>query len=134
VVGCGEGCTPGYWKNHTSRWDNASDPIAAAAGFTTSTSFWTFFNVPAGSCGLPTNLTMLQATQLGGGGVFKLARHGVPGLLNYAAGIAYNVPGTTISNGAQLRDAIRNALLSCTPEPLATQIAAGNEQGNCPLN
>jgi hypothetical protein len=132
---CGEGCTPGYWRNHTSRWDSPSDPIAAAAGFTTSTSFWTFFNLAPGTCGLPTNLTMGQAVQLGGGGAFKLARHGVAGLLNYAAGINYSVPGTTISSGAELRDAIRNAFLNnCTTEPLATQIAAGNEVGTCPLN
>jgi hypothetical protein len=134
VISFCEGCTPGYWKNHTERWDNPSDPIAQAAGFTTQTNFYTFFGIPPGTCGLPNSLTMLQAVNLGGGGAFKLARHGIPGLLNFAAGLNYGLPGTTIKTAAQLKQAITEALSACTPEPLATQIAAGNELGDCPLN
>jgi hypothetical protein len=134
IATCGEGCTPGYWRNHTGRWDSPSDPIAAAAGFTTSTDFYTFFGLTPGVCGLPTSLTMGQAITLGGGGPFKLARHGIAGLLNYAAGLNYTVPGTSITNATELRQAIIDAYNSCTFEPLATQIAAGNETGTCPLN
>jgi len=124
----GEGCTPGYWKNHTSLWDEASDPVAAAAGFTTGTGFNAFFSLTPAQSGFPNSLTMLDAVNLGGGGGRKLARHGVAALLNIAAGLNY-----PYSDPTALYNAIRNAYLTSTFEPLATQLNNANNLF-CPLN
>jgi hypothetical protein len=50
-----EGCTPGYWKNHTSNWQE----------YTPSTKVGTAFGLPASSPIF--NTTLLQALQGGGG-------------------------------------------------------------------
>ncbi len=127
----GEGCTPGFWKNHTELWDEASDPIAAAAGFTTDTLFNDFFGLTSAESGFPDSLTMLGAMNLGGGGAFKLARHAVPALLNLAAGLDYDLPDG-IADADELVLAIQSAYLTDTFEPLASQLAAANEAG-CPF-
>lgn len=127
----GEGCTPGFWKNHTSLWDQSSDPIAAAAGFTTTTSFNEFFGLTSAQSGFPDSLTMADALSLGGGGGQKLARQGVAALLNLAANLNYPLPAG-INNATDLKNAIKNAYLSRTFEPLAQQLADANEL-NCPL-
>ena len=129
--GGGEGCTPGFWKNHTELWDEPSDPIAAAAGFTTGTSFNEFFGLTPAESGFADTLTMLGAVNLGGGGAFKLARHGIPGLLNIAAGLDWDFP-PGITDAAGLAQAIHDAYVTDIFEPLASQIAAGNE-GVCPF-
>jgi hypothetical protein len=126
-----EGCTPGFWKNHPELWDEAGDPVAAAAGFTTDTSFNAFFGLTPAESGFPDSLTMLDAVKLGGGGGSKLARHGVPALLNLAAGLDYDLPDG-IADAAELAQAIQLAYLTQTFEPLAAQIAAANETG-CPF-
>jgi len=125
---CGYGCTPGYWQGGSGKqtWDQTSDPIAALAGFTTTSSFYTVFGITPGTCGLPARLTMIDAITLGGGKCNKLVRHGTAGLLNAITLSGYPLP-TGIANVAALKLAIKNAINSCNCEPLASQIAANNE-------
>ena len=78
-------------------------------------------------------MSMLGGLNQGGGDGQKLARHGVSALLNLAAlGDSYPLP-PGISGTAGLSNAIRDAYLGSTFEPLATQLAANNELP-CPLN
>jgi thrombospondin type 3 repeat protein len=77
----GEGCTPGYWKNHLSSW--------AATGYSPSADFDATFGVNLFS----PNITLRTAINLGGGGVNKLARHGTAALLS-AAHPGVNYPYT----------------------------------------
>ena len=73
-----EGCTLGYWKNHTNRWCSA---------YRTCDRFGTIFTSAPASLA---NLTLLQALNLGGGGIYNLARQGVAALLNTCSGeVAY---------------------------------------------
>ena len=55
----GEGCTPGYWKNHKEAW-----PTLAVKKFSD----------VFGASALPPDLTMIGATALNGGGLNTLAR------------------------------------------------------------
>jgi hypothetical protein len=65
-----EGCTLGYWKNHTDRWCGA---------YRTCDLFGSVFaNAPSNLA----NLTLLEALNLGGGGIYNLARQGLAALLN----------------------------------------------------
>jgi hypothetical protein len=126
--GTGQGCTPGFWKNHVTIWDLSSKTIPSAAGFTTNTYFYQYFSIINSACGLPYDLTMLQATQLGGGNCKKLARHGVPALLNAAAFENNYLQATGYSNFNELKTAISNAFTSgCNCEPLATTLAMAND-------
>jgi len=68
----GEGCTPGYWRNHLSDW--------AATGYSPGDDFDTTFGVDLFS----PDITLEEAINLGGGGVRKLARHGTAALLSAA--------------------------------------------------
>jgi hypothetical protein len=66
----GEGCTPGFWKNHLSDW--------SASGLSPSDDFDSTFGVDL----FDPDITLGQAIRLGGGGVRKLARHGTAALIN----------------------------------------------------
>lgn len=73
TVPCGgEGCTPGFWRNHLGDW--------AATGYSTGNDFDATFGVDL----FNPNITLGQAVVLGGGGVNVLARHGVAALLSAA--------------------------------------------------
>jgi len=122
----GEGCTPGFWKNHPEIWDGIA-PDGVSAGFFTTTSFWTYFNIPQGSCNLPnTPLTMLGAVSLQGGNCRAVARQGVAGLLSAAAFSDYQFPpGST--DFASLYTLLRNAFLNCDcPSSLIDALNAAN--------
>ncbi len=136
-----EGCTPGFWKNHPSLWDQPTDAVSAnlsnavtAAGYgpsngTTSALFKDTFGLTdaqMSAAGLDSNLTLLQAINLGGGGFEKLARHGVAGALSAASGINY--PYTT----TQVLTMVHDAVVTLTPEPTATNLANANNL-QCPL-
>lgn len=88
--------SPGFWKggNGTPKWDQAGDPIAAAAGFTTGTVFPWLHASLAGT-------TYLGVLDLGAGGdvTRQLSFKYVAARLNEAA---FGVPGGT----AALLDAI----------------------------
>jgi len=70
--GGGEGCTPGYWKNHLGAW--------GPTGYSTGDKFDTVFGVSM----FGPNITLLQALNQGGGGIYALGRHGVAALLSAA--------------------------------------------------
>jgi hypothetical protein len=115
TVPCCEGCSPGFWKNHTSLWDQLADyPVAqmpAGLKFTTTTNFNTYFNLPAGTNGFDNSLTMDGAISQGGGDCKAFARHAVAALLSSASGLNIGYP-TGTSNFTSLYNAIRTALLT----------------------
>jgi hypothetical protein len=66
----GEGCTPGYWRNHSSAW--------APTSYSVVDDFDTTFGVDL----FDIDITLEQAVNMQGGGVERLARHGTAALLN----------------------------------------------------
>lgn len=66
----GQGCSPGYWKNHFESWQQT--------GYSPTDDFDTVFQVNIFS----PDITLEQALNLQGGGDGRLARHGVAALLN----------------------------------------------------
>ncbi|MFV8393461.1 T9SS type A sorting domain-containing protein [Flavobacterium sp. LB2P6] len=116
-----EGCTLGYWKNHTDRW---------CSNYTPSMLFGdVFVNAPSNLA----NLTLLQALNLGGGGIFNLARQGVAALLN-ACSEEVDYPAPYSDSPQSVIDAVNAAYLSggTAPGKLATQLDILNNSG-CPL-
>lgn len=121
-----EGCTPGYWKNHTGSW--------AGSGYSPGQTAGSVFSLG----GFPSlaSQTLLQTLQGGGGsgttGAAKiLLRAAVAALLNAAhAGVEY--PRTTTAIIADVNAALasnnRNTMLA-----LATALDDDNNLG-CPLN
>jgi hypothetical protein len=69
----GEGCTPGFWKNHPEAFPT-DYPASRTLGSV-------FTGLPAGYA----SLTLAQALELGGGGLDALLRHAVAALLNAAS-------------------------------------------------
>jgi len=109
----GEGCTPGYWKNHPESWP--------ATGFSTGQTLESVFDVPDG-LGLDSK-TLLAALQTGGGGVNALLRHAVAALLNSAhPSVDYDL--TT----AQVISMTNAALASGDYEPTKDIFEGFNEQ------
>lgn len=104
----GEGCTPGYWRNHLDEW--------AASGYSPGDDFDTTFGVDY----FNPDITLGDAINLGGGGVNKVARHGTAALIS-AAHPGVNYPYTV----AQVIAIVQSGNV----DPLV----AANEQG-CPLN
>lgn len=66
----GEGCTPGYWKNHLDSW--------GPTGLSPDDDFDTTFGVDY----FDPDITLDDAINLGGGHIKKVARHGTAALLN----------------------------------------------------
>jgi len=111
-----EGCTLGYWKNHPLSW--------VGTGYTPMDNFDTVFGVNAFS----PDITLIQALNLGGGGLNKLARQGVAALLNASSpGVDYPL------TQAQVLMLVHDAIISGNYEPLATQLDDINNS-HCPLN
>src|SRR5262249_19746316 len=132
--------TPGFWKNHTNLWDQATDVTSKelAAGVlafsgkvvdgTTASKFKDVFNLTDAqmtAAGLSTNMTLLQAINLGGGDFQKLARHPTAAILN-AANPVVDYPMTL----ADILTKVRQAIIDLKPEPLATQLADFNNLGS----
>ena len=104
------GCTPGFWKNSTGSW----------VGYTTGQSFDAVFGVNAFS----PDITLLQALELGGGGVNALARHATAALLNAShSGVNYGM------TPAQVIAAVQAALSGGDVEGTKNRLAAMNERG-----
>jgi len=131
----GEGCTPGYWRNHADRWLGASP----------SDSYNTTFGITSA---MGASFTLGQAIWAGGGGENALARHATAGLLNSLGGIpnesnseTVNYPYTTAQVKAIVQGAYATVDDPLTPanefanaiEAAKNQLAAGNELG-CPLS
>ncbi|MDR7419250.1 MAG: hypothetical protein QN178_10115 [Armatimonadota bacterium] len=116
------GCTPGYWKNHTSSWPSGYLPNNLVTAY-----------FPAAGAYVGT-ATLIQALDFGGGsgtdGAARiLLRAGVAALLNSASGF---YPFTV----SQVQTAVNNALASgnrATMLSVAGQADGFNNLG-CPLN
>ena len=143
-----EGCTPGYWKNHTERWDGAgNDDFTATVQH--HDLFNAFFGVTAAQSGKPDTATLLEAAQTGGGGLNALGRHAAAGAASADAGIqyAYTVQevvdiyrdGVGADAGPLDVDSAKDALESANEAgcplgnepPDVTSYCFGDE-GNCP--
>jgi hypothetical protein len=111
----GEGCTPGYWKNHTSSW--------AGTGYAPGDDFDATFGVNF----FNPDITLLQAAGQGGGGKNALARHAVAALLNAASSVQYDL------TEAQVIALVQAAAASGNYESAKNTLEGFNEQG-CPLN
>ena len=119
-----DGCTPGYWKNHTNRWQ----------GYTTGQTLESVFNVPD-SFGLDNN-TLLQALSFDGGSgnaaaARILLRAGTAALLNSAhSGVDYQLTTAEVIAGvnAALASNDRDTMLG-----MATSLDNDNNLG-CTLN
>ncbi len=104
----GEGCTPGYWKNHLDAW--------GPTGLSPGDDFDTTFGVDL----FDPDITLEEAVNAKGGGVKKLARHGTAALLGAAhPGVAYPFTVAEVIAAVQAGD--------------AGALAKANELG-CPLN
>jgi hypothetical protein len=117
----GEGCTPGYWRNHANRWVGVSPLDGFNATFGVTSTF-------TGTLG--------QAIWASGGGINALARHATAALLNAYGGVP-NADGTRVDfpmTPAQVVEAMQ-AALAVGGDIEATQLmfAALNEAG-CPLS
>ena len=123
IQDCGmEGCTLGYWKNHTNRW---------CASYTTSTVYGSVFtNAPSSLL----SLTFLQALNLGGGGVNNLARQSVAAILN-ACSLEVAYPAPYSDSPQSVINAVNAAFLAggSAPGNLATALDILNNTG-CPLS
>lgn len=115
-----QGCTPGYWKQtqHFDSWKvyQPTDSFNAVFGLT-----GPFAN----------SLTLLDALNQGGGGIYALGRHAVAALLDTAnGGVAY---GYTTAQVIAMTQAAYTS--GDADQILATKdlFAAQNEKG-CPLN
>ena len=140
TVGTTQGCTPGYWKNHTSAWKEtarvtipSSTPLSTVNGAAGQTLFSATATTGYGST------TMLQALSFrGGSGVDGaeqiLLRAAVASWLNSAhEGIAYPLRRHTKVTGTVPR--VNSALLSQdrdTMLTLAAELDRLNTAG-CPL-
>ena len=121
----GEGCTPGYWKNHAGAY-------SFSVGGRKKPSAWQVYSPPAGydaTFGVTSsfNSTLIAALIRGGGGENALGRHAVAALLNAAhSGVSYAF--TT----SQVIALVQSAYASGDFTGIKDQLAAANEQG-CPL-
>ncbi|MFV8268708.1 T9SS type A sorting domain-containing protein [Flavobacterium sp. GT2N3] len=116
-----EGCTLGYWKNHTNRWCSTYTPSMLFGSV--------FVNAPSSLA----NLTLLQALNSHGGGIYNLARQGVAALLN-ACSEEVDYPAPYSSNPQLVVNAVNVAFVTGNKAPgtLATQLDILNNSG-CPL-
>jgi hypothetical protein len=124
-----EGCTPGYWKNHTENWQEYTPGSLLKHNFT----------IPASLAPLG-DKTFLQALQGGGGGGVDgaakiLMRASVAAFLNAAhEGVGY--PYRRFQDPFMIQQAVNEALASGdrqTMLDLAAELDAANNLG-CPLN
>jgi hypothetical protein len=119
VVGGGEGCTPGYWRNHADRW------VGVAPSDDFDATFGVDYFQPDVSLG-----TAISSPQTYG--VF--AFHAVAALLNSYGGVP-NADGTAVSYPYSTSDvvsSVQDAVANGTTESAKDVFAAANELG-CPL-
>lgn len=109
----GQGCTPGFWRNHFWQWPAAYSP---------DDDYETVFGVDASF-----TATLGNAVRFGGGGELALARHAVSALLNASSdGVSYGLTPN------QVIDAVREAYDSGDFESAKNLFEGENELG-CPL-
>ena len=120
-----EGCTLGFWKNHTSAW----------VGYSPTDTIGATFNLTTAQTPYASN-TLLEGLNFGGGtdvlgGERILFKQAIAGLLNVSAGLDYG-SGTTTTLVINMT---RNAILSGNRDRmvnLAHQFDIRNSVG-CPL-
>lgn len=110
-----EGCTPGYWKNHLKAWE--------PTGFSPTDDFDAVFGVNA----FKPDLSLVQAVNLGGGGLKALARHAVAALLN-ASSPDVESPMTP----SEVIAIVQRAVATMSYERAKNLLEKANELG-CPL-
>jgi hypothetical protein len=142
-VETGEGCTPGYWKNHPKAW---------GCGYTTKSKFFDVFTVITNKRGMPQKMTMLDALNQTGGGYSALSRQAVGALLNACHNVVdypytpeqikvavvsmFNLGSATLGNKTFINaDTLKNEFdrannLGC---PLNNQSSAAREATNSKL-
>ena len=90
----GEGCTPGFWKNHLEDW--------GPSGLDPSDDFDTTFGVDL----FDPDIALGEAVNARGGGVNKLARHGTAALINALhPGVDYPLSAVQVIAAVQAGDA-----------------------------
>lgn len=113
--GGGEGCTPGFWKNHLDAWP---------AGIGPNDDFDTVFGVEA----FDPNISLIEALNRGGGGVSALGRHATSALLNATSG--------DVDYAMTVVEVIAAVQAALSPggdiEGTKDQLASFNEEG-CPI-
>jgi hypothetical protein len=124
------GCTPGYWKNHTERWDGVGTNDKTAT-IKTYLLFNATMGVTSTQSSLSNSLTLLGACKLKGGQLKALARHAAAALANADSSIGY--PYTVAQVIALYRDAVGADPGPETWESAKAKLEAANELG-CPLN
>ncbi|MCB9914747.1 MAG: hypothetical protein H6828_06300 [Planctomycetes bacterium] len=125
---CAQGCTPGYWKTHPRSWDGDKDDFTQT--IFTFLAFNDFMGVTPAQSGLANTVTLHDATQLGAGGLFALARHAAAGLASADALACY--PYTVAQVRAIYRDGVDADPGPLNAEQAKNELAAANEIG-CPL-
>jgi hypothetical protein len=133
----GRACSQGFYKTHPEVWDSFSDILVAGGTsggvvypgmpvshrFITSTDFYTYYNIPAGSVDrIPAGSTMHDAGSTGGGNCINLARQGNAALLNTAAWGSGYLSQTPYADFISLYNAIRAAFLSGNCGTLASDL------------
>lgn len=119
-----EGCTPGFWKNHTGTGKGNQANAWLGTGYQTSNLYNNVFSV---TNSVNASLTLLQALNTGGGGEKALMRHAVAALLNAASGgvdYYYSVDEVI----AIVQDAYKTGNFEAAKNLLAVRNEAG-----CPL-
>lgn len=121
----GEGCTPGYWKNHAGAFSHSKGgqkKPSAWQVYSPTDSYDGVFGVVSSFGG-----DLIEALNRGGGGENALGRHATAALLNAAhSGVSYAF--TT----AQVIAIVQGAYASGDFTGAKDQLASENEQG-CPL-
>jgi len=127
---CAEGCTPGYWKTHTERWDGAGTD-----DFTQSIQHQLSFNAVLGvvssQSGVPDTTTLLDAASTGGGDLTALNRHTAAALASADTAIFY--PFSVQSVIDLYQDAVGATSGSETVPTAHKTLEFANELG-CPLS
>ncbi len=114
----GEGCTPGYWKNHLDSWD--------ATGYLPTDIFDQVFGVNAFG-----SKTLFDVIKTGGGGLNALGRHAVAALLSAAhPDVDYDL------TEAEVLVLVHDAIVSGDPRQIERVKDQLDELNNarCPLN
>jgi hypothetical protein len=107
----GEGCTPGYWKNHTEDWE----------GYTTGQTVGDVFSEAPDSVA---DLTLLEGLRNGGGDEEALTRHAIAALLG-AASSDVDYPFTE----QEVIDFVNDAYMSGDFEAAKSVLEGFNELG-----
>lgn len=127
LLGGGEGCTPGYWRqqHHFDSWEGASPGDLLSSIFMLPSGF-----VPPEHNVDPATLTLAEALTLRGGKINALTRHAVAAYLNAShSGVSYDLlPSEVVDLYNAAKDGPKQAI-----EDAKDTLVDFNEQG-CPLN